>query len=183
MDLMRHQRVHRTVDHTGLIRRPFVDVVDTVERAAPRMLQEGTRAADRETRGLEPSSHGIPTFDPNEKLQIVVHDRGAEPADHVWVEFSWNANRDKRLLANVSCRLDFHPIVRSGPRAKTEVRLRAEYDPPPGHRNSPETVLFGRRAVRAGLLRLIQEVVRFVEDYEETIELRILPEMTGEATS
>lgn len=173
MDLLRHQRVHRTVEHTGIIRRPFDDVVEIVERMAPRMLQEGTRAADREARLLEPELHGITAFDPRERLEIVVEDRGSHAATHAWVEFSWEANREKRLLANVDCRLDFHPLVRSGPRAKTELRLRAEYDPPPGHRHSPEAVMFGRRVVRAGLLRLVQEVTRFVEDYEETLELRI----------
>lgn len=173
MDLLRHERVHRTVDHTGIIRRPFDDVVDIVERMAPRLLEEGTRAADTESRMLEPDRHGITDFDPQEELQVVVIDAGTHAASHVWLEFSWQANRHKRLLANVNCRLDFHPLVSGGPRAKTELRLRAEYDPPPGHRYSPEAVMFGRRAVRAGLLRLVQEITRFIEDYEETLELRI----------
>ena len=57
MDLLRHQRVHRTVEHTGLIRRPFDDVVEIIERQTPRLLQEGTKAADREARDLEPNLH------------------------------------------------------------------------------------------------------------------------------
>lgn len=172
-DLMRHQRVHRTVEHTGIIRRPFDDVVEIVERMAPRILSAGTKAADREARLLEPELHGIPAFDPQERLRVVIQGGGSHAATHVWLEFTWEANRDKRLLANVDCRLDFHPLLRSGPRAKTELRLRAEYDPPQGHRHSPETVMFGRRVVRVGLLRLVQEVTGFIEDYEETIELRI----------
>ena len=162
MDLLRHQRVHRTVEHTGLIRRPFDDVVEIIERQTPRLLQEGTKAADREARDLEPNLHGVPGFDADERLHIVIQSTGVDLAAHAWIEFTWEANRDKRLFANVDCRLDFHPLVRTGARATTEVRLHAEYDPPPGHRHSPEAVMFGRRVVRAGLMRLVDAIVRFL---------------------
>mgnify|MGYP006059521953 CR=1 FL=1 len=36
--------------------------------------------------------------------------------------------------------------------------------------------MFGRRVVRAGLMRLVDAIVRFLEDYEETLELRVVPQ-------
>jgi hypothetical protein len=89
-------------------------------------------------------------------------------AQHAVLEFTWKGNSAKRLLVNTSIRLDVRPLVRRGPAATTEISLRATYQPPAAHRRSPETVLFGRRVVKAALRELLDVLVRLLEDYEES---------------
>lgn len=165
----RPPRPHRTIEHDAIVHRPFVDVLEIVERQCPRLLHEGTVAADAAACALVPRLGALDHFDPDEKLVVVIlDDTSSSSARHCSVEFVWKADRDARLLAGVRCRLDFHP---SG--SRTTVRLRAEYDPPRRHRGSPEQILLGRRVVRGALDSLLDEVVRFLENYEETLELRI----------
>ena len=174
MELLRHQRVHRTIELTALVRRGFDDVVEIVERRGQRMLADATDAAGHFVGDLvQHADRPLDGFDSSEPLTVVVADAATASAQHVWIEFTWDADRDKRLLANVRARLDFHPIVPSGRRSTTEVRLRAEYEPPASARHAPEAILFRRRLVRAALVDLLGRVTRFLEDYEDTLELRI----------
>ncbi|MDW3220418.1 MAG: hypothetical protein R8F63_17550 [Acidimicrobiales bacterium] len=174
MPSRRPPRIHRTIEHEATIHRRFADVLEIVERHCPQMLHVGTVAADRAACVLAPEFGALEHFDPDEKLVVVIlDDASAMSARHCAVEFVWQADRDARLLANVSCRLDFRALDSGGQRATTEVRLHAEYDPPQRHRGSSDKILLGRRVVRAALDSLLDEIVRFVENYEETIELRL----------
>ena len=50
--LLRHQRVHRTIELTAFVDRDFPDVVEIVERHASQMLEEATMAAGARTSAL-----------------------------------------------------------------------------------------------------------------------------------
>lgn len=174
----RYQRVHRTIDQTAVVARSFVDVADIVERHRAAMLEQASAAASSRSKVLMADADvAIDGFDPHERLTVAVLAPPTRSAQQVTVEFGWSGDRERRLLANAQVRLDFHPLTSRGRRrGTTEVRMRAEYDPPAGARYSPEAILFGRRVVRAALLVLLDEIVRFLEDYEETLELRIQTE-------
>lgn len=170
----RSGRVHRTVEHAAQVRRSFDDVAEIVERHAVLVLRAGTEAAGvRSAHLISGSSEPSGEFDPQEPLTVVIDGAGTDRADHRWLEWHWTADREKRLLANVHARLDFQPAAGAGRRRTTELRLRADYDPAPGWRHSPDSILFGRRVVRAALQRMVEQVVVFLEEHEETLELRI----------
>jgi hypothetical protein len=169
-------RVHRTVEHTAHVRRSFDDVAEIVERHAVLVLRAGTEAAGvRSALLVADSSEPSGDFDPHEPLAVVIEGAGSDRHDHRFLEWRWTADREKRLLANVHARLDFQPVIGADRKRTTELRLRADYDPAPGWRHSPDTVLFGRRVVRAALDRMVEQMVVFLEEHEETLELRIDP--------
>lgn len=161
----------RPIEHTAFARRSFAGVCHILERNAATMLEEATAAASRDTaRLVRNADEELPHFDSTEKLTVIVGAPERDGDRHAWVEFTWSANRRKRLLANVDARLDIRPLVRRGPTATTELTLRGRYEPAPDTRHAPETVLFGRRVVKAALHRLLGEIVTYIEDYEETLE-------------
>lgn len=162
--------MHRTVEHTAFVHRNYDDVCRILERHAEPVFATATAAASRRSTALVAAGdQDLPGFDSSESLLVQIAPLAKDHAHHAWIEFRWEANPRKRLLANVDVRIDIRPLVKRGPSATTELTLRAHYVPDPGTRHSPETALFGRRIVKAALLRLLESFVTSIDDYEESI--------------
>jgi hypothetical protein len=158
----------RTIEHTAFVRRSFGDVAWLLERHGDEILEHVAGiAVDRSAEIQAAADDVLPGFDRRHAISL-----NAGPLvlsyQHALLEFTWEGNAAKRLLVNTAIRLDIRPLVRRGPAATTEISLRATYQPPSAHRRSPETVLFGRRVVKAALRELLDVLVRLLEDYEET---------------
>lgn len=159
----------RKIEHTGFARRPYADVCRILDRHGDMILEMVSSAAARRSVSLiRASDDALPGFDHTEQLRIraipFIYD-----THHASVEFTWDANSKKRLLANVDTRIDIRPLVRKGPAATTELILRARYEPDASARRSPEMALFGRRVVRASLHQLLETLIATLEEYEESI--------------
>ena len=128
-----------------------------------------TAAATRSTALVEAGDHDLVGFDHTEPLHLVVGPLVEDHPNHACVDFSWDANPTKRLLANVEARLDVRPLVKSGRRATTELTLTAHHHPAPGVGRSPEATVFSRRVVKAAMHRLLETLTLSLEDFEETI--------------
>ncbi|MEZ5246975.1 MAG: hypothetical protein R2707_17920 [Acidimicrobiales bacterium] len=158
----------RTIEHTAFVRRNFADVAWLLERHGDEILAHVAGAAvARSAEIQEAADDAVLGFDRGHPISL-----NAGPLDvgpqHAVLEFTWEGNAAKRLLVNTAIRLDIRPLVRRGPGATTEICLRATYQPPTAHRRSPETVLFGRRVVKAALRELLDVLVRLLEEYEES---------------
>lgn len=161
---------HRTIEHTAFVRRAYDDVCLILERHGDEVLSAATTAASqRSTALVAASEQEIHGYDPSEALLIETVSLARDHPNHAWLDFSWDANPTKRLLANVDTRLDIGPLIRSGPSQTTELTLRARYEPTAGSRRSPEAALFGRRVVKAALHRLLDSIVESIENYEESL--------------
>ena len=161
--------MHRNIEHSAFVRRSFADICHILERDADTMLETATAAtSDRTAELVSAAGETLPHFDPTEQLAVIVDEADHSGEHRAWIDFTWHADRRKRLLANVDAHLDIRPLVRARP-PTTELTLQAHYDPAPGARHSPETVLFGRRIVNAALHRLLTEIVTYLETYEETV--------------
>lgn len=161
--------MHRAIEHTAFARRSFDDVCLILERHEDEIFGSATAAASQRSATLvEAADQEIAGFDSGEALAIrltpLVHDK-----NRASIEFSWDANPTKRLLANVDARLDIRPLVRNAPSASTEITLRARYEPSAVGRRSPEAALFGRRVVKAALHRLLASIIASIDEYEESI--------------
>ena len=162
--------MERLIEHTAFVRRSFADVCHILERDALRVLIRATGAAShRATSVIDHADEELPGFDSSEQLCVAAEELERDHDRHAWIEFTWEANPRKRLLANVEARLDIRPLIESGPAASTELTLWARYDPAEGARRSRDTMLFGRRVVKAALHRLLEDAAQHLEDYEESI--------------
>ncbi len=158
----------RKIEHTAFVRRSYDDVCWLLERHGDEILELVSAVATQRSAAIvEASDATLPGIDLRDELEL-----HAEPLvlddNHARLEFTWEGNATKRLLASADIHLDIHPLVRRGPSATTEVILRADYRPPTQHRRSPETAIFGRRVVRAALHELLETFVRLLDDYEES---------------
>lgn len=161
--------MQRVIEHTAFAHRSFDDVCRILERHVDDVFSTATAAASQRSATLiDAADQQVPGFDSAESLQIrltpLVRDK-----NHASIEFSWDANPTKRLLANVDARLDIRPLVKHGPAASTEIVLRAHYEPSAAGRRTPEVALFGRRVVKAALHRLLASIIESMDDYEENI--------------
>ena len=139
-----------------------------LERHAPEVLERATAAASARSVQLVPMSEArLPDFDHDEPLVVIVGGGDRRPDEYVSIDLRWSADRKKRLLANVGARLELRPIGNPR-RPRTEVVLKAHYSPNEGA-HGPEAAMFGRRVVHSALERFHREIVRQLEDYEETM--------------
>jgi len=160
--------MERLIEHTAFTRRSFADVCHILEHDAMGLLAHATSAASRRVAAvIDNSDEHLPGFDSSERLSVKPSDLVRDHDRHAWIEFTWQANPRKRPLANVEARLDIRPLIAGGPAASTELTLWARYDPPKGPKR--DSVLFGRRVVKAALHRLLADVAEHLEDYEESI--------------
>ncbi|MFT5203717.1 MAG: hypothetical protein ACI9C1_003118 [Candidatus Aldehydirespiratoraceae bacterium] len=161
--------MRRLIEHAAFAHRSYGDVCHIFFHHGGAVLGKATNAASlRSVRLVEAGDQTIPGFDSAEALDLKLGPI-TQDKNHASMEFSWDANETKRLLANVYGRLDLRPLVKMGPSAMTEIVLRAEYTPSAVSRRSPEAVLFGRRVVKAALHRFLDDVVSGLDDYEESL--------------
>ena len=127
----------RTIEHTAFVHRTFADVCRILSRHPDEIFGIAATAAWRRSTDLvEGAERELAGFDSLEAVRVqlapFVHDElfGS-------LELTFEADRAKRLLANVEARIDVRPLVRKGPAATTEINLRAQYLAHPGHRHSP----------------------------------------------
>ncbi len=152
------------------VHRSHDDICTILERHAHEVLETATTAGGKRSLALvEAGDHDLPGFDRAEPLRLLVDPLVRDHPNHAWIEFSWEANEKKRLLANVNARLDIRPLVKSGRRATTELTLWADHRPVQGTRRSPEAILFSRRVVKAAMHRMLETVAASLEDFEEPI--------------
>jgi len=162
--------MERLIEHSASVRRSFADVCHIFERDAASLLSRATLAAsNRATTVIRHSEQELPGFDSSEQLTVQPGELTRNHDRHAWIEFTWQANPRKRLLASVEAHLDIRPLVSGGPAASTELTLWARYTPYAGSGRSRESTLFGRRVVKAALHRLLEDMAEHLEDYEESI--------------
>jgi hypothetical protein len=162
--------MERMIEHSAFVRRSFADVCHIFERDATAILARATVAAShRATTVVSQADQELPGFDSSEELTIQPGELIRDHDRHAWIEFRWQANPRKRLLASVEARLDIRPLIAGGPAASTELTLWARYTPRASQRRSRESALFGRRVVKVALHRLLEDMAEHLEEYEESM--------------
>lgn len=135
--------MHRTVEHTAFVHRNYDDVCRILERHAEPVFATATAAASRRSTALVAAGdQDLPGFDSSESLLVQIAPLAKDHAHHAWIEFRWEANPRKRLLANVDVRIDIRPLVKRGRPPRPNSRSAPTTSPtraPATHRRRPSS--------------------------------------------